>query len=343
MKQLLSMTLLVLLMNSCINISTNGQKTIIDQVSNTFDNIASIDVKGAFCNVDITSHSSSDINFKGEIKCNKKRDDIKIKYKIEGSTLVVWIDKPRSLSGSFSGELNFMVPQNTNINIKNSSGSIDINNIGQSIITLVASSGSITASNINSSIDATTNSGSIKAKGITGSINAISSSGSHIIEDIGENVHASLSSGSIKINQIKGSVSSTSSSGSQYINNVVSDVTCSASSGSIKLEYIKGDVNSKTSSGSIKLNNINGALKLVSSSGSQYGTAITLSADSSFKSSSGSIKMELTNNADDLSFNLLASSGGLNAKGVSGKKKLKIDKGSIHIHGISSSGSQSYQ
>ncbi len=337
------MALMVLLMNSCITIDTGAQKITIDQIEKNFDNIATIDVKGSFCKVEVDSHNSSSIIFKGEIRSNKERDDIKIKYKVNGNTLEVWIDKPTSLSGSFGGNFNFLVPSNTNINIKNSSGSIDVKNIGQSTVSLVASSGSITANNINSNIKATTSSGSIKAKDITGSVDAISSSGSHMIENIGENVKSTLSSGSIKISQVKGNVKSTSSSGSQYISGVEAGVESAASSGSIKIENITGDVYSKTSSGSIKLNNINGALSLLSSSGSQYGTGITLTGDSSFKCSSGSIKMELTNKSEELSFNLMASSGGLNAKGTSGKKKLIIDRGSIHINGISSSGSQSYQ
>ncbi len=343
MKKLLSLALVILYMNSCISIDTSAQKITIDKIEKSFDNISTLDVKGAFCKVTINSHSSDKINFKGEIKSNKERDDIKIKYEKKGNTLEVWIEKPNSLSGSYSGSFDFMVPKNINLDIKNSSGSIIIDNIGQSTISLLASSGSINASNIESDITATTSSGSINTTNISGSLKAISSSGSHNIENIGGNVVATLSSGSIKINQVNGTVKSTSSSGSQYINAVKSDVTASASSGSLKLENIFGNVISKASSGSIKLNNINGTLDIVTSSGSQFGTAITLSGDSSFKSSSGSIKMELTNNSEELSFNLLASSGGLNAKGTSGKKKLTIEKGNIHIHGVSSSGSQSYQ
>ncbi len=337
------MALLVIFINSCITIDTGAQKFTIDQIEKNFDNIVTIDVKGSFCKVKVNSHASANINFTGEIKSNKERDDLKIKYEINGNTLEVWIDKPRSLSGSLGGYLNFLVPLNTNINIKNSSGSIDVKNIGQSTVTLVASSGSIMASNINSSIKATTSSGSIKANNITGSINAISSSGSHMLENIGENVNSSLSSGNIKISQVKGYVKSNSSSGSQYINGVEAGLESSATSGSIKIENVNGDVYSQTSSGSIKLNNIRGILSLISSSGSQYGTGITLTGDSSFKSSSGSINMKLTNTPEELSFKLQASSGGLNAKGSSDKKKLNIERGSIHINGISSSGSQSYQ
>ncbi len=330
-------------MDSCISFDSNAQKITIDQVEKNFENISSLDIKGAFCKVIINSHSANNINFKGEIKCNKERDDVKIKYEQKGDKLEIWIEKPNSLRGSFSGSLDFIVPKNTNLNIKNSSGSIIIDNIGKSNISLAASSGSITANSIESNIIATTSSGSIKTINISGNVKATSSSGSHNIENIGGNVVSTLSSGSIKINQVNGTVKSTSSSGSQYINAVKSNIVSSASSGSIKLENIFADVNSKASSGSIKLNNVKGALNLVTSSGSQYGSAITLSGNSSFKSSSGSIKMELTNNSEELSFNLLASSGGLNAKGVSGKKKLNIEKGEIHIHGVSSSGSQSYQ
>jgi hypothetical protein len=53
--------------------------------------------------------------------------------------------------------------------------------------------------------------------------------------------------------------------------------------------------------------------------------------------------MSLTNNETELSFDLSASSGSLNAKGVSGDHSLKIDKGAIRVSGRSSSGSQSYR
>lgn len=332
----------ILLMNSCMLSDLNGQLTVIDQVEKSFDNVASLIVKGSFCYVDIDSGTSSSVNFKGEIKSQKERDDIKIEYKQNGSALEVWIERPNSIKGSVSGSLVFKVPANTNINVKNSSGSVSVNNIGQSVVDLTTSSGSIKADNIDSNLSAQASSGSIKVSNISGNLDSKNSSGSQSIYMIKGEVTSFLSSGRIEIKDVNGSVKSTSSSGSQSISKVSGDVNSTASSGSIKFEEINGNIKARASSGSINLSHIKGALNISTSSGGQHGTEVTLSGNSTFNSSSGSIKMELINSTDELSFNLTASSGGLKAKQKSGHKKLIIEKGSIMIKGTSSSGSQNY-
>ncbi len=325
LKTYLAIVAVLFSMNSCVINDLNGQANIvIDQAEKKFDNIASIVVKGSFCKVNINSHSASNIEFKGELKANKERDDVTIEYKQNGSTLEVWIERPNSLRGSFNGFLNFKVPANTNIDVRNSSGSVNVTNIDQSIVKLVASSGSIYAENINSDLKATASSGSIKALNISG------------------NLISTCSSGSIKMENIKGNLISSTSSGSQYIKMISSEVKSTSSSGSLNISNVKGNVSARASSGTIKLNNIKGALKLNTSSGGQYGEEIHLTGNSYFNSSSGSIKIGISNTAEELSFNLTASSGSLQAKGSNGKKKLKIEKGDILIKGVSSSGSQKY-
>ncbi len=343
MKKLLVITISILTLNSCVINTMSAQDIVIDQVEKSFDNISKIEVKGSFCGVDITSHSSTSVEFKGELKSNKARDDIKIKYDVNGTTLLVWIERPNNTWGSIGGNLNFIAPENTNITVNNSSGSVYVANIGQSIVDLSASSGSIHAENIDSDISVKTSSGSIKASAIGGNISARSSSGSQSLNKINGNVNTELSSGSLKIIDANGNVDGVTSSGSQYIEGIEGNVHARATSGSVKIENVNGDVNGKTSSGGIKLSNIKGALNLTSSSGGQYGTQITLTGNSSFNSSSGGIKMELTNNENELSFDLSASSGGLKAKSKNGSKRIVTGNGSIQITGRSSSGSQHYQ
>ncbi len=343
LKTYLTIVTVLLTMNSCLINDVYGQADIvIDKAEKNFDNVASIVVKGSFCAVNVDSHSDNNIVFKGEIKASKERDDIKIKYDQNGSTLEVWIERPNSLSGSFKGYLDFKVPSNTNIKVKNSSGSVHVANIGQSIVELSASSGSVKAENIDSDLTANASSGSIKVVNIKGNVTSTCSSGSQHLNNVGGDVVSTCSSGSIKIEDIKGNVTSTCSSGSQRLNLIGGNVKAVASSGSLNISNVKGDVKGKASSGSIKLSNIKGALNLSTSSGGQYGEEISLTGDSHFRSSSGSIKINLTNLVDELSFDLSASSGGLNAMGTSGKKKLKINKGNIQITGVSSSGSQKY-
>ena len=343
LKLYLCAAVLISTFNSCIINGINGQANIvIHQTENTFENVASLVIKGSFCKVNIDMHSTSDVAFKGEVKANKKRDDIKIKYQQKGAVLEVWIERPNSLQGSFDGLMDFKVPANTNIDVDNSSGSIYVGNIGQGIIKLAASSGSIQAENINSDLSAKTSSGSIKANNISGNLSCTSSSGSQSITKVGADVDAQSSSGGISLAEAQGNVKSKSSSGSQQLTNITGDVNSAASSGSLRIGDVHGDVTAGTSSGSIKLNNIKGALLLISSSGGQQGEGILLTANSSFTSSSGSIKMELKNANEDLSFDLNASSGSLRAKGTTAKKNLQMNNGGIVITGVSVSGSQDY-
>ncbi|GAF01889.1 DUF4097 family beta strand repeat-containing protein [Saccharicrinis fermentans] len=330
-------------LNSCIINNVSGQaKIVIDQAEANFESVSELVVKGSFCNVNIDSHSSEKILFKGEVKANKERDDIKIRYKQDGSSLEVWIERPRSLRGSFGGLLGFKVPSGTHIRVDNTSGSVHVANMVSSKVHLMASSGSINAENMDCDISAKTSSGGLKLTNINGDLSCISSSGSQSFTKIKGNVVSKLSSGRISMEEINGDVDSESSSGSQSITMVMGNVQASASSGSIKMSDVRGDVQARASSGSIKLYNINGALNLITSSGSQYGEEIMLSGNSSFKASSGSVKMSLSNQADELSFDLMASSGSLSAKGMRGKKQLNIKKGEILVLGVSSSGSQHY-
>lgn len=120
-KTYLIIVAIFLTMNSCLMNDITGQaKIVIDQAEKEFDNVANLVVKGSFCNVNVNSHGTNSIMFKGEVKANKDRDDIKIKYKQDGATLEVWIERPNSLRGSFKGVLDFKVPESTNIKVKNS-------------------------------------------------------------------------------------------------------------------------------------------------------------------------------------------------------------------------------
>ncbi len=334
-------TLTIVLLLTVIPFSACSQQTL-DKVDKTFDNITSVDIEGSFCNVDITGEKRHDIKLTGEIISNKSYD-IKIKYKQDGTTLKIWLERPNSIRGNIKGNIILKIPKNTNIDVKNSSGSISVEDAGQSKISLTASSGSISVKNIDTNITLTTSSGSIKIQDVTGDVQAKASSGSMFISGIKGDLYSVTSSGSQKIEDVKGNIKVTSASGSQLYNMISGSVNSKVSSGSIKATQVTGDLTAVSSSGGIKLDMITGKLNLTSSSGSQKGTNIQLTGSSSFKAVSGGVSMELLNSSEELSFELYASSGGLYAKGVKGKSKLIIEKGAIKISGKTSSGSQNYK
>ncbi len=333
--------LMLLILSACIPL--NSQKIIIDEVNQEFPNLAAVEVNGSFCKVTITGDDSNTTRLNSIIKASSQRDDIQVKYKVNGSTLEVWLEKPNSTMGSINGTIELKVPKNTNITVKNSSGSVYVNNIGQSLVHLTASSGSIHADKIDSDITCVASSGSIQATNISGNISSKNSSGSQQISNIGGDGKIQCSSGSLKINNINGNVDTSCSSGSISASDIQGDLTAKASSGSLHIENILGNVISRTSSGSMKLTNITGCMNVSSSSGSINGNSISLTGNSSFTSTSGSINIQLNNSQEELSFDLSASSGSLNAKGHKGHKKLRIDVGEIMVKGNSSSGSQNYR
>ncbi|TAJ14040.1 hypothetical protein DMA11_06720 [Marinilabiliaceae bacterium JC017] len=322
-------------MNACA-------QDILDEVNKTFPNITSISVEGSFCNVEVNGYSGHDVELQGVIKSTKDYD-IKIRYEERDNELKVWIDRPKSIWGSINGKLTFKVPASTNIHVDNSSGSIYVENIGQSEVKLKASSGNVKVKNIDTDLLASASSGSLYLEDVTGNVKSKTSSGSQQIIGVNGDLTTEASSGSIKVEGIGGNAEIKTSSGGQLLYMIEGDVQSRASSGSLKIDQVTGDLTANTTSGGIKLDRITGAVSLSSSSGSQRGVNIKLTGHSSFKSSSGSISMELLNDTNELSFELSASSGSLSAKGTSGRNSLVIKKGPIKIFGNSSSGSQSYK
>ena len=330
-------TIVLVLSVSCVQ-----AQNLIDKVDETYSNVTSVEVEGSFCSVTIVGGSSNDVAFSGEI-LSSRNYEMKIRHNMSGGTLRVWIDRPRSISGNIKGKLEFRVPANTNIMVDNSSGSVSVEGIGQSNVRIKASSGSIRARDINSDLSATASSGSLSIEGIGGDVRAGTSSGSQRINGVKGNLKTKASSGSLKVENVGGDVDLNTSSGGQSIRMVDGNLWTSATSGSLNIGDVTGDVKASTSSGSIKLDRVTGSVNLSSSSGSQRGTNIKLTGASYFKASSGSVNMDLLNDTEELSFALTASSGGLNAKGNSGRKKLVIDRGPIKVVGNTSSGSQNYK
>ncbi len=343
MRKVFKSGLMVLsLMTIVLSFSCLQAQDAIDKVDETYSNVSTIEVEGSFCSVNVVGGSSSDVSFTGEILSSRDYD-IKIRHNVSGETLRVWIDRPRSIRGNIKGKLEFSVPKNTNVLVDNSSGSVSVQDIGQSQVRLKASSGSVRARNINSDLSASASSGSLTIEEISGDLKAGTSSGSQRIRNVNGNVKTKASSGGIKVEGVGGDVDLSTSSGGQSIMMVSGNLWTEATSGSLNINDVTGDVKAGTSSGSIKLDRITGSVNLSSSSGSQRGTNIKLTGSSYFKASSGSVNMELLNDSEELSFSLSASSGGLNAKGSSGRKNLIIERGPIKVVGNTSSGSQNYR
>lgn len=109
---------------------------VVDQVNKSFNSITSVEVEGSFCNVNITSQAGDVVSLTGELKADKQRDDVKIRYSESNNVLKVWIDRPNSLMGNFDGRLELKVlPTQTSASTTRP-GSVDVSNIGMATVSL---------------------------------------------------------------------------------------------------------------------------------------------------------------------------------------------------------------
>ena len=101
-------------------------------------------------------------------------------------------------------------------------------------------------------IDLDTSNGSISVANLGGDVRAKTSAGSLRLGRIKGPVWGRTSAGSVKLTSCDSAVDVKTSSGSIELGDVAGDVQAQTSSGSIKLESLAGTVNARTSSGSIR-------------------------------------------------------------------------------------------
>ena len=226
---------------------------------------------------------------------------------------------------STSGSISVKDLKNSDIEVKNSSGSIKLENIAKSgVINAKSTSGSVRANDLTSTGNITleATSGSVNADTIKcKDLSAKASSGSvHVDNAECDNITAHSNSGSVKVNNatVKSDIASQSSSGSCRIeNSTCSSLEAKTSSGSVTVEEVKADTaNCETTSGGIHLDKLD----------------VTKSA--AFKANSGSVHGTLVGKESDFSIITSTTSGSCNLKGSrDGEKTLDAStiSGSINI------------
>ena len=133
-----------------------------------------------------------------------------------------------------------------------------------------------------------------------------------------------------------------STSGDQRLFDVEGDIDTRASSGDITISDFDGEVEVEATSGDIDLRGGTGSMSIRTTSGNIEGNDIRLTGNAYFKASSGDVEIDFENDVSELSFDLTATSGSLDAGNKSGEKKLYIDRGNLKVIGVTSSGDQDY-
>jgi len=333
---------LLLSLLSLLFLSTlSHAQAIVATLEKSFSGINTIQIEGDYCAVEVTGTTTSNVQFKGEIR-SSDHYYLNIHHSVNGSTLKVWVDRPTSNPGRTKGQLTFMVPTRIAVTVKNANGSVLLENLSGDQYTLTTTLGKITTHNLSAQLVAHSTSGSVNVQGLKGDLESATRMGAQQLKNITGQVTATAETGSITANGINGNVTIHTTRGNQSLINISGHVSTEAIEGKLTLTDIKGNIKASTERGTMDLNQVTGALQLSSISGSQRGTNVRLTGDSSFESTSGSINMQLTNGQQELSFYLTATSGHLKAKGTIGRRNLVIDNGGIKVTGKTASGSQTY-
>jgi hypothetical protein len=303
----------------------SSAQTIYAEVDAKFDGIKRVEIEGRFVDVNILGTDADEVDLKGVIRGKlRSGKDFEFKHKQEGAVLKVWIEAPRSIMGRFEAKLTLKVPYSMDIDIRNSSGDIYIEEIIADKMKLVTSSGDVELKNIETQLTTSSTSGDLEIDYLKGAISARSTSGDQ------------------KFSHIRASVSTRATSGDFLFSDVFGDLSTKTTSGDLQFENIDGRISNVSTSGNITIDKAKTILDLTVTSGDISGDGIELTGDSRFKSTSGDVSMNF-NDIGAMSFDLKASSGDLRAGSRSEDRKLYKNNGGVWIYGVSSSGDQNYR
>ena len=321
----MNMKYLIVLIGILLMPFYSSSQTVYAEVDSKFDGIKRVEIEGRFVDVNILGTDADQIDLKGVIRGKLRGGkDFEFKHRQEGDVLKVWIEAPRSIMGRFEAKLTLKVPYSMDIDIRNSSGDIYIEEIVADKMKLVTTSGDVELKNIETQLTSSATSGDLEIDYLKGAISAASTSGGQ------------------KFSHIRASVSSRATSGDFLFSDVIGDLSTKTTSGDLQFENIDGRISNVSTSGSVTIDKAKTILNLTATSGDISGDGIELIGNSKFKSTSGDVTVSFKN-IDSMSFDLRASSGDLRAGSRSADRKLYMNNGDVWVYGHSSSGDQSYR
>lgn len=308
-------------------------------VDTAFSSIKSIVVNTSSFNVNIKSGLDEKVYFKADLTMmskglilNKRKH--RITYSIKDSVLTIKVEnigKDVLFVGVYEeqGSLDFELPKTTNVKVNSTYGNVNANGLEAKKCEINTHAADIKVENISTNLQLKSVYGNVTATKIIGNLNT------------------TLSSGDLKIDDLSGNLDIKTSYGNQSYNNINGNLNLVTKSGDVKITEMKGDINIVSSYGNISLKNTAGSANIKSSSGDIHGENVNLSNFLTVLSNYGNVKMDLANEASELSFDLNTRYGKITCdvydKKLEAEHELFIDKGKIKVKGITNSGDQSYR
>jgi DUF4097 and DUF4098 domain-containing protein YvlB len=343
-------------------------------VDTLFKGIKRVEIDGLYCDVNVSTHAENNVSIQGEMKFKfkgviLKKPDYIFHCTQKDSVLLVQLEKTQKSSvfigGSISheGALNFVMPKQTTLIVRNAAGKLTVTDLEGATCQLGNSYGNIIAAHIKSKLEIRSSSGDVTLSHITGSVNCKASYGDINIKEVSGNMLISSSSGNISISQVKGKADIACSYGNIDLSAIDGDLNVGSASGNITGSDLNADkINIKSSYGFVKVLNCKATLDVKSNSGNIILDRITggikvnasygeinlndVSGDAFINSASGNIeiskltgKMVITSNYGHIVANdcvsqvfIKSTSGNVTGKNITLVKDLYVNANYGHIH-----------
>jgi DUF4097 and DUF4098 domain-containing protein YvlB len=279
-------------------------QNVLVNTTKKYPNISRIEVESGWLNVTYKGTAEASVNVESFLQSNDTDQDIV--FITVGNVLKITHTKKQgnyNWNSKNKGYINLSGPETMALDIKGTSGNINVDKISSDITSIKLSSGNVTVSNLTGDL-------SIKA-----------------------------TSGNLTVTGVNGNVTSTVTSGNANFMQVSGNVDYESTSGSVDANGVSGEMNVSLTSGNAKLNNIGKLGVLQFTSGNIRATDAGLGENTRFSGTSGNFNVQTGSNLKAFNFSLKASSGNLKVGGTSTGKSLEMDNGATNwIRGAITSG-----
>jgi len=265
-------------------------QNVLVNTTKKYNNIKQIDVESGWLDVSYQGGEGTEVSVEAYLESNIADQDIvfvtlgdvlKVSYK-KSSEKYNW-------NGKNKGYIKITGPKSMQVSVRGSSGEIDLTNLVSENTILQLTSGTVVATQIKGNLKLTSASGTLKASGIDG------------------HVEARLTSGNA------------------YLENISGSVNYESTSGSLDAKNIDGEVNVRLTSGNAKIENAKQLGKLSFTSGNVRAVNSGLGANTQFTGTSGNFTIQTPSVLNSFNYSLKASSGNLRVGGSSGTKSLELN------------------
>jgi hypothetical protein len=265
-------------------------QNVLVNTTKKYNNIKQIEVESGWLDVSYQGGEGTEVSVEAYLESNIADQDIvfvtlgdvlKVSYKRSGEKYN-WNSKNK-------GYLKITGPKSMQVNVRGSSGEINLTNLVNEHTVLQLTSGTVTAAQIKGNLTLTATSGTLIASDIDGDLNA------------------RLTSGNTSLDGIKGAVDYASTSGNFTAKNIGGFLNVQLTSGNAKLENVKELGTMKITSGNLTAVNAG------------------IGPKTQFNGTSGNFTLQTPSDLGAFNYNLRATSGNLRVGNTIKEKTLDIN------------------